>query len=74
MSPYQVMRMFSRKKPEDLNEKERVKNLFHNKPSYLRKIPAFRNSTPKICKIDSIINFIYVLAINKPKIKPELTL
>jgi len=43
------MRMFSKKKPDDLNEKERVKNLFHHKPSKLREIPAFRNSTPKIC-------------------------
>ena len=47
------MRMFSRKKPDDLNEKERVKNLFHNKPSKLREIPGFRNSTPKICKLQS---------------------
>jgi hypothetical protein len=50
MSPYQVMRMFSRKKPEDLNEKEKVKTLFHNQ-SILRDIPGFRNSTPKICEI-----------------------
>ena len=66
------MRMFSRKKPDDLNEKERVKNLFHNKPSKLREIPGFRNSTPKICKLQSdkwllicLSLFLHLLNLNK---------